>query len=720
MTFDFSLQFMRAAALALAASVGPTMAQPLALDLAPTPPVAAKKPKDVTVHGDKRIDDYFWMRSAKPAQDAALMAHLRAENAYADTVMKPLAPLKDALYKEMLARIQETDESVPYQRRNYWYTSKTEQGKQYATHVRRKGGPNAPDELLVDVNALAKGKKYMSLRGMAISRNDELLAYATNETGGLEATLKVRNIATQRDLPIQIKDVAGFVWAADNRTLFYSKQDKAKRPYQVWRHTLGSKKPDVKVFEEKDETFWLGLSKSRSDAFIQIQLGSKDTSEVHLLPTDQPMGKFKVVQPRKKGLEYSVEHRGDTLYIGANDTGVNFRLVTAPVASPGQANWKEFTAHRDDTLIEDMMLFAKHMVVQERVRGVKQLRIHSFETNSDHAVAFTEPSYDLGSAENAEFNTTNLRFAYNSLTTPLSVFDYDMNTRQRELKKRQPVLGGYDPAKYTTERREYKAADGTMVPVSLVYRSDLRKAADGKPAPQPLLLYGYGSYANSNDVYFSSARVSLLDRGAIIAMAHIRGGSDLGRKWYDDGKLAKKMNTFTDFIAVAEGLIGAGYTSKDLMIAQGGSAGGLLMGAVTNLRPDLWKAVVAEVPFVDVINTMLDESIPLTVGEFLEWGNPKVKAEYDWIRPYSPYDNIRATAYPSVYIRTGLNDNQVAYWEPSKYAAKLREFQTNKAAPILFHIKLESGHGGASGRYDALKERADVFAYMLAQWGLAK
>jgi oligopeptidase B len=701
----------------LSATSGVSSVSSLLFDLnAATAPRAAKKPKDVSVHGDTRIDDYAWLRSDEPTKNEELIAYLRAENAYADAVMKPIESFKDALYKEMLARIKETDESVPYQLRGYWYTSKTEQGKQYPTHVRRKGAASAADELLLDVNALAQGKKYMSVRGMRVSPNNQLLAYGTNETGGLEATLRVREIATQKDLPLEIKDVAGFVWAADNKTLFYTKQDKAKRPYQVWRHVLGSTQTDVLVFEEKDEQFWLDIAKTRSDAFIMINLGSKDTSEVHVLPADQPQAQFRVIEPRKKGVEYGVEHRGDVFYIIANDTGVNFRLATAPVAGPGKAQWKELIAHRKDVLLEDVSLFAGHMVLLERDRGVKKFRVVDLANNQDHYIAFDEPSYDVKPQGNAEFNTKLLRFDYTSLKTPQSVFDYDMAAKTRELKKRQPVLGDFDSARYTTERISVRANDGTQVPISLVYRTDMRKSG----TPQPLLLYGYGSYGISNDVYFSSARLSLLDRGAAIAFAHIRGGTDLGRAWYDDGKLAKKMNTFTDFIACAEGLIAQGYTSRDKLIIQGGSAGGLLMGAVTNLRPDLFKAVVAEVPFVDVINTMLDETLPLTVGEFLEWGNPKDKEQYGWIRRYSPYDNLRATAYPAMYLRAGINDNQVSYWEPAKYVAKLRTLKTNANAPLLFHINLDAGHGGASGRYDALKERAQVSAFMLGIWGISK
>ncbi len=677
-------------------------------------PVALKKPKDVTVHGDTRIDDYFWMRSANPAKDTELMAHLRAENAYADAVLKPVNGLKDKLYTEMLARVKETDESVPYQKGVFWYNSKTEKGKQYPTYVRRQGSSSAPDKTLLDVNVLAKGKKFMRVRSTSVSPNAKLLAYTTNETGGLEATLKVRDIAAQKDFPLAIENVSSVEWAADNKTIYYSKIDAAKRPYQVWRHVLGSSGPDVKIFEEKDEAFWLDLFKTGDDQFIGIGLGSKDTSEVHIMSSSAKDQQFSVIEPRTKGVEYSLVHRADQFYIAVNDKGPNFRLVGVSDKTPSKANWEELIPHRDDVLLEDIQTFVNHLVVVERKKGVKQLRVFDFRAAQEHVVEFDEPSYEIVLRDNREFSLSKLRFEYQSLTTPPSLFDYDMSSRKRQLLKKMPVLGGFDSALYTTERIDAKAPDGTAIPMSLVYRTDLRT----KSKPQPLLLDGYGSYGVSSDPYFSSSRVSLLDRGVIFAIGHIRGGADLGRSWYDNGKLAKKMNTFTDFIACAQALVDLGYTSKNQLIAHGGSAGGLLMGAVANLRPDLFSAIVAEVPFVDVINTMLDETIPLTVGEFLEWGNPKVKEQYDWIRAYSPYDNLTAKDYPTIYMRASLNDNQVSYWEPAKYVAKLRSLKANANRPVLFHVNLEAGHGGSSGRYDALKERAQVYAFMLGSWGL--
>ncbi len=679
-------------------------------------PVALKKPKDVSVHGDKRIDDYFWMRSASPAKDAELMAHLRAENAYADAVLKPVDGLKGKLYAEMLARIKETDESIPYQKGSYWYNSKTEKGKQYPKYVRRQGTSSAPDTTLLDVNALAKGKKFMSVRTISVSPNAKLVAYTTNETGGLEATLKVRNIATQKDFELAIKNVSSVVWAGDNQTIYYSKIDAAKRPFQVWRHVLGSSAADVKIFEETDEAFWLDLFKTGDDQFIGIGLGSKDTSEIHMMSSTAKDKTFFMIEPRTKGVEYSVVHRGNQFYIAVNDKGPNFRLVGVADNAPSKSNWKELIPHRADVFLEDIQPFVNHLVVLERKKGVKQLRVFDFPSAQEHVVEFDEPSYEITLKDNREFSLSKLRFEYQSLTTPPSLFDYDMSSRKRQLLKKTPVLGGFDSSKYTTERIQAKAPDGTAIPISLVYRTDMRAAPTSKP--QPLLLDGYGSYGVSSDPYFSSSRVSLLDRGVIFAIAHVRGGADLGRSWYDDGKLAKKMNTFTDFIACAQALIDQGYTSKNQLIAHGGSAGGLLMGAVANLRPDLFSAIVAEVPFVDVINTMLDETIPLTVGEFLEWGNPKVKDQYDWIRAYSPYDNLSAKDYPTIYMRAGLNDNQVSYWEPAKYVAKLRTLKTNAKTPVLFHVNLDAGHGGSSGRYDALKERAQVYAFMLGSWGL--
>jgi oligopeptidase B len=481
----------------------------------------------------------------------------------------------------------------------------------------------------------------------------------------------------------------------------------------VWRHVLGSSGADTLVWEERNELFWFGLAKTRDERFIVLSSESKDTTEIRVIDADRPAGRMRIVVPRRKGREASLDHRAGLFYLLVNDTGRNFRLVTVPVAARALAGVRELIAHRRDVMLEDIDCFAGHLVVTERDRGVRQLRVWDLASGEQHLVAFDETVYAAEGTGNAEFDTTTFRFTFTSLVTPDSVYDYDMAARTRVLRKRKPVLGGYDPARYDARQVQARASDGTLVPVSLVWRRDRR--VDGRP--QPLLLDGYGAYGIPNDVYFSSSRVSLLDRGVVVALAHVRGGSDLGRVWYDNGKLGKKMNTFTDFIACAETLVAQGWTTPAQLVIEGGSAGGLLMGAVTNLRPDLFKAVVAEVPFLDVINTMLDESIPLTVTEFLEWGNPRKKAEYRWMRAYSPYDNLGATAYPAIYLRTSLNDSQVGYWEAAKYAAKLRTLKTD-THPVLVTINLDAGHGGASGRYEALKERAQTLTFMLVQWGL--
>ncbi len=674
-------------------------------------PLAARIPKDVSVHGDTRIDDYFWLREKDRPE---VMSYLRAENDYAQAWFKPLAGFTDTLYQEMVARIQQDDEAVPFRKHGYWYSSRTAQGKQYATYIRRKGSPSAPEELMLDMNALAQGKRFLKLGTLAVSPDSKLLAYALDETGALDYTLLVKDLASGDALPVRIEKTSGAVWGNDSKTLFYLTSDAAKRVYRLWRHRIGQSGADLLLYEEKDEQFELGLEKTRDEHFVVLSSASKDTSDVRVVDADRPLSPLRVVLPRRKGLEYSLGHRAGRFYLRVNDTGRNFRLVQTRAARPSLTGARELIAHRSGVMLEEVDLFAGHMVIRERDQGVQKLRVWNLASGESHHVAFDEKVYAASGIDNAEFDSTTFRFEFSSLVTPASVYDYDMQRRTLALKKRQAVLGGYDPTRYQSEQIKARAADGTEVPVSIVYRRDLRKSG-----PQPLLLYGYGSYGISMNPRFSAPRVSLLDRGVVFAIAHIRGGGDIGRVWYDDGKLAKKMNTFTDFVSAAETLIERGYTDPSQLIIQGGSAGGLLMGAVTNLRPDLFKAVVAEVPFVDVLNTMLDETIPLTTGEFLEWGNPKLKADYEVMRRYSPYDNLKRGAYPAMYVRSGLNDSQVAYWEPAKYVAKLRTLKTD-ANPLLFAINLDAGHGGASGRYDALKERAQAFTFMLSQWGLAR
>jgi len=673
-------------------------------------PQAVRKPKDVSVHGDPRIDDYHWLRERESPQ---VLAHLKAENEHAEAWFAPHNAFQARLYAEILARIQEDDEAVPYRKGDWWYASRTAKGRQYVSYVRRRGTPDGPEQVLIDMNELAADKPFLQLGVLAVSPDARLLAYSLDETGALDFTLYVKNLETGAALPVKIEKTDAAVWANDNATLFYLTKDEAKRTARVWRHTIGQSGADTLVWEDRDERFWVNLSKTLDQRYVVIGSDSKDTSELRAIDADRPASRMRIVLPRRKGREAALEHRDGRFYLLLNDTGPNFRLVSVPAAKPDLAQATELIAHRADVMLEDVDVFARHMVISERDRGVQKLRVWDFASGQSHHIAFDETVYSAHAKHNAEFDTDSLRFAFVSLTTPETTYDYDMRTRTLTLKKRQPVLGGYDPRQYESRQIQARANDGTLVPVSLVWRKDRRR--DG--VPQPLLLDGYGAYGISNDVYFSTSRVSLLDRGVVVALAHVRGGADLGRTWYDQGKLAQKMNSFTDFIACAEALIEQRWTTPRQLIIEGGSAGGLLMGAVTNLRPDLFKAVVAEVPFVDVVNTMLDETLPLTVGEYLEWGNPKKKADYQVIRAYSPYDNLKPQAYPAIYLRTSLNDSQVPYWEAAKYAARLRTLKTDDE-PVLLSVNLDAGHGGASGRYDALHERAQTLTYMLVQWGL--
>jgi oligopeptidase B len=712
----------RLALLALnCALIAPLAAQTPPVTDTARPPVAAQKPKDVTVHGDKRIDEYFWLRERNNPE---VIEHLKAENAWADRYFAPYAAFEESLYKEILGRVQQRDAAVPRLERGYWYVTRTEEGKQYPILTRRKGSVDAPEEVLLDMNKLAEGKKFLALGAFDVSDNNRLLAYTTDETGGRDYTLHIKDLQTGKYLDKSIKDISEIAWAADSRTLFYTTVDAAKRTYRLWKHVLGSKGKDQLLAEEKDEMFDLDLGRTRSGDWIVLTSRSKDTSDIRVIDARKPASSLRRIVARKTGREVYLSHhagaKGGDFYLLVNDTGPNNRLVRVAAASKNTETtaWTELVAHRKDVMLESADLFRSFMVLRERDKGAQKLRVfdlaRGFDASRSHYIAMDAAVYSARGMDNSEYDTSTYRFAYTSLATPNSVFDYDMASKKRELRKVQPVLGGYDGKRYTERQVMARAKDGTEVPISLIWRTDLRKNG-----PQPLLLYGYGSYGFPSDPGFSLSRVSLLDRGVIFAIAHIRGGGDLGRQWYLDGKLGKKMNTFTDFIASAETLIAQGYTEPSQLIIQGGSAGGLLMGAVTNLRPDLFKAVVSEVPFVDVINTMLDETLPLTTGEFIEWGNPKNPEDYKVMRAYSPYDNLKRGAYPAIYLRTGFNDSQVPYWEPAKYAARLRTLKTD-TTPLLFNINMGVGHGGASGRFDALRERARVFTFMLSQWGLAQ
>jgi oligopeptidase B len=675
------------------------------------PPVAKKIPKDVTAQGDKRTDDYFWFREKTNPE---VLSYLDAENAYAEAFMKPTVEFQDTLYKEMLSRIKQSDLAVPYKLGEYYYYTRTEEGKQYPIYCRKLGSLDAKEEVTLDLNEMAKGMKFLSIGTYSVSDDGNLLAYSTDTTGYRQYTLRVKDLRTGQILPDKVERVTSAVWAADNRTLFAVTEDQVtKRSDKFWRHTLGSDKTDL-VYDEKDELYDIGVYRTRDRKYAILQSESKTTTESRYLPSDDPAAEPKVVIPREKDHEYYVDYRDGLFYIRTNKGAKNFKLVTAPVDDPQEKNWKEIIAPRKTVKIEDTDLFANHLVVTEREDGLLKLRVTDFRTGKTDYIKFSEPVYTVTGSNNPEYNSETFRFNYQSLVTPSSVFDYDMNTGKQTLKKQTDVLGGYDPSRYTSERIYATASDGTKIPMSVVYKKGIK--LDGK---NPTLLYGYGSYGVSMNPTFSSSRLSLLDRGVVYAIAHIRGGGELGEEWYDAGKMKTKRNTFTDFIAAAEHLIKSKYTSSDRLVIQGGSAGGLLMGAVTNMRPDLFKAVVAQVPFVDVINTMLDASLPLTTSEYLEWGNPNVKAEYDYIRTYSPYDNIAARKYPAMLIKVSLNDSQVPYWEGAKFAAKLRTMKTD-SNPLLLKTNMGAGHGGSSGRYDALHESSFDYAFMLTQMGITK
>jgi oligopeptidase B len=678
----------------------------------PAPPAAPKVPHMQTVNGDTLTDDYFWMREK---ENPKVRAFLEAENAYTEAFMKPTEAFQKALYDEMLGRIKETDLSVPYRDGGWYYFSRTEKGKQYPIYCRKKGSLEAPEEVYLDVNALAVGEKFMSVAARDVSDDGHLLAYTTDNTGFRDYTLHVKDLTTGRLFPETVPRVASVAWAADNKTLFYTVTDPAKRPSRLYRHALGSDPAgDTLVTEEKDEMFRVFTGRSRSRAILFVGSASHTASEWQYVPADQPTAPLRMISPREKDHEYDVDHRGDLFYIRTNKDCRNFRVATAPVASPGQANWKELAPCGGARMVEDINVFADYAVFSEREDGLPRLRITDFKTGGSHRVEFPEAIYSVSLTNNDEFDARELRYNYQSFTTPPSIYDYDMGAKTRKLLKQYEVLGGYDPSRYTSERRYATAADGTRVPISVVYRKGF--VADGKA---PLLLTAYGSYGAPSDAEFNSNRVSLLDRGVVFAVGHIRGGGDLGKTWHDAGRMLKKRNTFTDFIAVADALVADKYTSKDRLVIEGGSAGGLLMGAVTNMRPDLFKAVVARVPFVDVINTMLDESLPLTVGEFEEWGNPKIPEQYAYMKSYSPYDNLEAKAYPAMLVKTSLDDSQVMYWEPAKYVAKMRSLKTDQN-PLIFKINMAGGHGGSSGRYDRLKETAFDYAFVLREVGIGK
>ena len=672
-------------------------------------PVPKKIRLESTVHDTTRSDDYAWLRDR---ENQHVIDYLKEENLFCEKIMAHTRSLQDALYNEMVSRIKETDDSVPVKWGGYYYYHRTEKDRQYKIYCRKESSMNAPEEILLDANELATGKEYFSLGVYRMSPDHRLLAYSVDTNGSEKYTLYIKDLISGRNLPESIPDTYyGMEWGNDNRTIFYNTVDVASRPYRLFRHILGDDPAgDELIYEENDERYFLEVTKSRSNKYVFMHLGSKVSSEVRYLDADVPLDDFNVFQKREPDVEYTVEHHEDSFMIVTNDRAVNFRLMQTSVGATNKSNWKEVIPHRAEVLIEGVDAFRDFLVVYERIQGLKQIRICELKTHEDHYVSFPDPVYTVSPGGNPEYDSVSLRLVYTSMVVPPSTFDYDMKARTRELKKQEEVIG-YDHAVYSSERVFATAADGAEIPISLVYKKGMIR--DGN---NPLILYGYGSYGITVEPGFSSPRVSLLDRGFIFAIAHIRGGQEMGRRWYEDGKLLKKKNTFTDFIACAEFLIKEQFTSPEKMAIMGASAGGLLMGAVTNMRPDLFNAVVAKVPFVDVVNTMLDASLPLTVTEYEEWGDPNQKAYYDYIQSYAPYENVENKNYPNILATAGLNDPRVSYWEPAKWVAKLRSLKTDENL-LLLRTNMGAGHGGASGRYDYLKEIAFEYAFIIDRVG---
>jgi oligopeptidase B len=680
-------------------------------DSNPQPPAAKMVPHVTQINGATLKDNYFWLRDKK---DPDVMKYLEAENAYTEGVTKPTKVFQESLYKEMLSHMKQTDLSVPARQGRYIYYSRTEEGKQYPYQCRRMGGTDAPEEILLDLNKLAEGHSFLGLGEFRVSDDGNLLAYSVDSTGYRQFTLYVKDLRTGQTLGEHIERTSSVVWASDNKTIFYTTEDAvSKRSDQFWRHVVGGANSDL-LYEEKDELFDIGAARALDKKMIFLESEAKTSHEYRYLAADNPTGQLKIVVPREDGHEYDVNYYGGEFYITTNKNAKNFRVVTAPVSDPSEKNWKPFIDHNPKIKIDGLETFAGHLVVSEREGGLNYLRVMDMKTKESHRIAMNESDYELSLGDNREFDTSVVRFNYQSMVTPLSIYDYDMKTRQRKLLKQQEVPGGYEANRYEAKRIWAVARDGTKVPISIVYKKGVR--LDGSA---PMLLYGYGSYGISMAPTFSSNRLALLDRGVIYAVAYIRGGGELGEDWRDQGRMMSKLNTFYDFIDCAEYLVKNKYTSTDRLVIQGRSAGGMLMGAVTNMRPDLFKAVIAQVPFVDVINTMLDASLPLTTGEYTEWGNPNEKPAFDYMIRYSPYDNVAAKNYPAMLVEVSLNDSQVPYWEGAKLVAKLRVTKTDKNL-LLLKANLGAGHGGSSGRYDALHEAAFDYAYALSQMGITK
>lgn len=678
------------------------------------PPIAKKIPHEMTFHGHTRIDDYYWLNDR---ENPEVISYLEQENAYHDSMMAGSADLKEHLYEEIIGRIKQTDMSVPYYQEGFYYYTRYEEGKEYPIYCRKKGNLDADEEVLLNVNEMSEGYSYFQVGGIAISPDDQMLAYSVDTIGRRNYTLYFKVRETGVMLPDAIgMTTGGVTWANDNKTVFYSRKDaKTLRSFQIYKHKINTDvSGDHLVYQEDDETFYSGVFKTKSRKYIMIVSGSTLTTEYRYIDAGNPDDTFTIIQPRTRELEYSVDHYGDKFYIVTNMDAKNFRLMETSVSNPGKENWKEIIPHRSDVFIDGVEIFKNYLVVSERKNGLINLRVIRWDDRTEHYINFGEEAYTANIGINREFDSEVLRYGYTSLTTPGSVYDYNMRTREQVLLKQEEVLGEFSSSSYETKRLYATADDGTRIPISIVYKKGLQK--NGK---NPLLLYGYGSYGITIDPSFSSVRLSLINRGFVFAIAHIRGGQMNGRQWYEDGKLLKKMNTFTDFNQCAQFLIDQKYTSPAHLYAMGGSAGGLLMGAVINMQPDLYNGIVAAVPFVDVITTMLDDSLPLTTGEYDEWGNPNEKEYYDYMLTYSPYDNIKAQNYPNMLVTTGLHDSQVQYWEPAKWVAKLRVTKTDNNL-LLLHTNMETGHGGASGRYQRYKEIARDYVFLLKLEGITQ
>ena len=672
------------------------------------PPIAAKRPHTTQVHGKTLVDEYFWLREKETPE---VRAYLDAENTYTRAMMKPSEALQTRLYREMLGRIKETDTEVPYRDGDYFYYSRTKKGKQYRTYCRKRDSLSGKEEILLDLNVLAKGKAFLSLGALDVSCNGRMLAFSVDYSGFREYTLHFRNLDNGHDFPEAIEKARSVAWANDNRTVFYVTEDEAKRAHRVWRRVVGQP-GETLVYEETDARFSMSVSDSRSRGYIFVTSYSATTTEVRYLSANEPMSELLVFQKRRQDHEYYVDHGGDRFYVVTNDTGRNFRLAVASLDATGQSNWQELIAHRADVMLDGVDVFSRHLVLHERKDGFPRLSVRGIEDGAVHSINLPEPASSVYGGVNAEFDTAIYRLHYESYVTPDSVYDYDFESRSLALLKQREVRGKYNSKNYRVEVHHAVAEDGEKVPISLVYHKDMRAGG-----AQPMLLTGYGAYGYAHDVHFSSTRLSLLDRGVIYAVAHVRGGGEMGTRWHDEGRMQNKRNTFTDFIACAEYLEEASYTDSTQLVIEGGSAGGLLVGAVATMRPELFRAVIADVPFVDLINTMLDDTLPLTTGEYEEWGDPKDPAAFEYMLSYSPYDNLAARDYPAMLVETSLNDSQVMYWEPAKFVARLRDLKTD-ANPLLLRVNMEAGHGGASGRYDFLKEIAFSYAFVLGVVGI--